>query len=123
MTRPRHILSVVPDLFFATRIAAVAEAVGATLTAVEPGAALAAAQADPPDLLVLDLHAPDPFALVRALRADATLQGIPVVGFYSHVDAAIRDAALAAGVNDVLPRSAFTRRLPELLHGGPLEAS
>jgi CheY-like chemotaxis protein len=123
MERPRRILSVVPDLFFATRIAAVAEAVGATLTAAEPGAALAAAQADPPDLLVLDLHAPgDPFALVRALRADAVLRGVPVVGFYSHVDGAIRDAALAAGVDDVLPRSAFTRRLPELLHGGPLEA-
>jgi hypothetical protein len=40
-----------------------------------------------------------------------------MVGFYSHVDTATRDAALAAGVETVLPRSAFVARLPELLRG------
>ena len=33
----------------------------------------------------------------------------------SHVDVQAFDAALAAGADRVLPRSAFTRRLPEIL--------
>jgi NADH:ubiquinone oxidoreductase subunit 6 (subunit J) len=39
------------------------------------------------------------------------------VGFYPHVDRALREAALAAGVDQVLPRSAFTVRLAALLAG------
>jgi hypothetical protein len=44
---------------------------------------------------------------------------VPVTGFFSHVDHATRDAALAAGVDEVLPRSAFVSRLPALLAGEP----
>ena len=55
--------------------------------------------------------------LVRALKAEPDLAAVRVVGFYSHVDAALREAALAAGVDAALPRSAFTTRLPGLLAG------
>jgi len=41
------------------------------------------------------------------------------VGFYSHVEAATRDAAHAAGIDLVLPRSAFAARLADLLRGTP----
>ena len=114
----RRILSVAPDLFFAARIAAVAEALGLELLDAAPAAAFEVAKRQAPDLIVVDLHATgDPLAQVRALRADPATRAIPVVGFYSHVDAATRDAALAAGVTHVMPRSQFTRRLPELLAG------
>jgi CheY-like chemotaxis protein len=120
MPDPRRILSVVPDLFFATRIAATGEALGVTVIAAAPAAALATAREEHPDLIVLDLHAPgDPMGFVRALRAEPGLGGIPVVGFYSHVEEAVREAAIAAGVDPVMPRSQFTRRLPELLAGHP----
>jgi hypothetical protein len=51
------------------------------------------------------------------LRADHATRSIHVIGFYSHVDRELREAALAAGLDQVLPRSAFTVRLPALLEG------
>lgn len=115
---PRRVVVVVPDLFFATRIAGSAAALGVTLDTPAPADAPAAIRREPPDLVILDLHGPgEPLALVRTLRADPATRRVPIIGFYAHVDRALRDAALAAGVDRVLPRSAFTVRLPALLAG------
>ena len=118
----RRVVAVVPDLFFATRISATAAQVGVRLDLPPSGAALEAAleaiRAAAPALVILDLHAPgDPLALARALRADPATRTLRVIGFYSHVDRALRAAALEAGLDEVLPRSAFTARLPALLRG------
>lgn len=114
----RRVLAVVPDLFFAAKIEAVARAAGADLAFAAPGAAVERCAAAPPDLLLLDLHAgPDVPALVRALKAHPATRSVPLLGFFSHVDVAVRDAALAAGIDRALPRSAFVARLPELLAG------
>jgi len=114
----RRVTIVVPDLFFATRIAAVAAHVGVRLDTIGTDAALDAVRSAPPDLLVVDLAAGDPvLALVRALKSDAATRAIPVVGFYPHVDQALRASAEAAGVDRVLPRSAFTARLDSILRG------
>lgn len=114
----RRVVAVVPDLFFATRIEATAAQLGVALEMPSPNAALAAIRRQLPDLVVLDLQAPgDPLALARALKADPATTGLAIVGFYSHVEQALREAALAAGVDHVLPRSAFTARLPTLLAG------
>jgi len=114
----RRVVVVVPDLFFATRIAATAARLGVALETPAPPEALVAIRERPPDLVILDLGAPDdPLAVARALKADPTTQNVPVVGFYPHVEGELREAALAAGVDHVLPRSAFTARLPALLAG------
>ncbi|MBI1799013.1 MAG: hypothetical protein HYR73_04945 [Candidatus Eisenbacteria bacterium] len=116
--KARRVVTVVPDLFFLTRIRAVAAQVGALLEDCVPGAALAGILAAPPDLVILDLHAEgEPLALVRALKTDPRTAGVPVVGFYSHVDGETRRASLEAGVDHVMPRSAFTTRLADLLTG------
>jgi hypothetical protein len=39
---------------------------------------------------------------------------MPVLGYYSHVDAETRQAAVAAGVDMVVPRSRMSRELAEL---------
>ena len=113
-----HALAVVPDLFFSVKLAAVARAAGVELAFVAPGALFERCAASPPALVLIDLHAPcDPPALVRALKADARTRGIPVIGFYSHVETDLRRDALAAGIDEALPRSAFVNRLPALLAG------
>jgi len=56
---------------------------------------------------------------VRTLKADSRTRAIPIVGFYSHVEGERRRAALAAGIDEALPRSAFVVRLPALLAGAP----
>ncbi len=115
---PRRVVAVVPDLFFAARIAGAAERAGVGLELVPPAGAFEAIRRRPPDLVILDLHAPgDPLALARALRADPATRGLRVLGFYAHVERALRDAAREAGVDPVLPRSAFTARLPALIAG------
>jgi hypothetical protein len=62
-------------------------------------------------LAVVDLSRPGVLdALPRLSGA-----GVRTVGFGSHVDVELLDAARAAGCDVVLPRSAFFRRLGELL--------
>lgn len=114
----RRVVAVVPDLMFRTRIETTAAQAGVTLVAVAPDRALAACEADPPDLIVIDLDGPgDPVALAGALRASGKAGGVPIVGFYPHVDQALRERALAAGIPQVLPRSAFVTRMADLLRG------
>lgn len=114
----RRVVAVVPDLFFATRIAGAAAQLGVTLETPGASEALACIGTSAPDLVILDLTAAgDPLALVRSLKAEAATRAIPLIGFYPHVDQALRAAALAAGVDQVMPRSAFTARLAALLAG------
>ena len=114
----RRVLAVVPDLFFAVKIGAVARATGAAFDTVTLASALEGVAEAPPALLIVDLHAPgDPPALVRALKADPRTRDVHVIGFYSHVETDLRRDALAAGIDEALPRSAFVQRLPALLAG------
>lgn len=116
----RRVLAVVPDLFFAAKIEAVARAAGVAIGFAAPAAAAAACAAHPPDLVLIDLHAgPGVPDLVRALKASPATRGVPLVGFHSHVDVATRESALAAGLDRALPRSAFVAKLPGLLAGEP----
>lgn len=117
---PRVLVMVVPDLFFATRIGEAARAGGVTLIPCPASQALEVCRAERPDLIIVDLQGrDDPLDMVRALKADPAVSTVPIVGFYSHVDQETRRAAGAAGVDLVLPRSAFTARLGELLTGLP----
>ena len=78
-----------------------------------------AAKADVPSLIILDLHDTrlDPFALAARLKSDEQLRAVPLVGFFSHVETELQRRAKDAGVEHVLPRSVFTKRLPEILSG------
>lgn len=118
--RPRRVVVVVPDLFFATRIATTARVLGVEISACAAGEALEACRRDPPDLVILDLQGNgDPAGLARALKGDPATGRVRIVGFYSHVDQTSRRTAESAGVDAVLPRSAFTARLATLLAGTP----
>lgn len=108
----------VDDLFFAARISATADALGVRVEAITSEGAEDQCRALEPDLVILDLHGPgEPLVLARALKANANTRAIPIVGFYSHVDQALRNAALEAGVDRVLPRSAFTAQLAGIIGG------
>jgi DNA-binding NarL/FixJ family response regulator len=110
------VLAVVPDLYFATRIAATAKAIGVELDLVTAQRVLARLAEPGVSLVVMDLHQPDPLALIGEMKRVAP--AVPVVGFYSHVESALQRDALAAGVDAALPRSQFVTRLPTLLERG-----
>ena len=49
------------------------------------------------------------------MQADPALAAIPTIGFVSHVQTDVIDAARQAGVGEVLARSAFTQQLGDIL--------
>ncbi len=70
-----------------------------------------------PQLLIVDL---DRCEDVEAFRID----GVHLVGFGPHVDSDSHERAVAAGYDEVLPRSVFFRRLNQMLeHPGSYSAS
>ena len=59
------------------------------------------------ELLIADLEVENAEALVGL--------GMPVLGYYSHVDVETKEAADAAGVDLVVPRSRMAREMKELV--------
>ena len=115
------ILALVDDLLFRSKIRAAANQLGVGVAFARSGsAALGDMRNNVPALVILDLNNPrtDPLGTIASMKADDTLANIPTVGFVSHVDAATIEAARQAGVGEVLARSAFTERLPEILLRG-----
>jgi PleD family two-component response regulator len=70
-----------------------------------------------PTLVIFDLNSgrTDPLGTVAAMKSDPALAGIPTVGFVSHVQTDLIDAARRAGVDEIMARSAFTAQLPQIL--------
>ncbi len=99
-----RVVSIATDLMLASRV-------DAGLTAADhhvvPAKSVAEAPLDEVELIVADLDVESPEALVAT--------GVPVLGYYSHVDAETKAAAEAAGVDKVVPRSRMARELPQLL--------
>ena len=116
----RRIAAVVDDLFFASKIRATAEQLGTSVDFPRTVEALIeSARKDLPSLIICDLHAQriDPIALARELKADEELRSIPLLGFFSHVQVELKRDAEQAGFDQVLPRSAFTLNLADILSG------
>ena len=116
----RRVIAVVDDMFFASKIRAVAEAVGVEISFPRGREALLEkAREAKPRLILVDLHNQkvDAVALARDLKSDERLREVPLVGFFSHVETELRRDALDAGFDQVLSRSAFSRDLPNLLTG------
>jgi len=116
----RKIIAVVDDMFFASKIRAVAEAVGVeisfprTLEVFEQKI-----REGKPDLVLVDLHNQriEAANVAEALKKDETTAHIPLLGFFSHVQTELQQEALAAGFTKVVPRSFFARELPNILKG------
>ena len=116
----RIVLAVVDDLFFASKIRGTAEQIGVTVTfARKADAILDLARRDRPALIIFDLNSDriEPAALARQLKADEQLRSIPLLGFFSHVQTELQHQAEEAGIDRVIPRSAFTKHLSEILSG------
>ena len=112
------IIAVVDDMFFKAKIRAVAEAVGTEISFPRSQEALLQkAREAKPRLIIVDLHNEkfEPAKLATELKTDADLRSIPLLGFFSHVQTELQRTALAAGFDQVIPRSVFARDLPKIL--------
>jgi CheY-like chemotaxis protein len=116
----RIVTAVVDDMFFVSKIRATGKALGLivkfprTLDAFRE-----TVNEEPPNLILVDLHNAkiDPIGLAEELKSDETFKSIPLLGFFSHVQADLQRKAAAAGYDEVLPRSLFARDLALILAG------
>jgi hypothetical protein len=98
-----QVVAIAPDLMFASRIESGLRAAGHE---VALSASISEAPLDDAELVIADLDVENPEALVGL--------GIPVLGYYSHVNVETRDRAQAAGIDLVVPRSRLARELAAL---------
>ena len=101
-----EIVALGADLLLGSKVEAMLKAAGHDVTL---SSSLPEAPLDDVKLIVADLDNENPEALVGL--------GIPVLGYYSHVDVETREAAEAAGVDLVVPRSRMSRELVTLAAG------
>lgn len=101
-----RVLSIAADLMLGSKVDAMLGAAGHEVTTAP---SIEESTWEGKDLIVADLDVENPEALVGL--------GVPVLGYYSHVDVETKEAAEAAGVDLVVPRSRMARELPDLVEG------
>ena len=78
-----------------------------------------------PSLIIFDLNnaSVKPLSLIPKLKSKLK-KGTSIIGFLSHVQGDLKQKAHEVGCDMVLPRSAFSQNLPQLLrrHGAPEDA-
>ena len=109
-------LGLIRDLFFRSKIDAVASALGATVAYASSldAATLRCAELKP-DLVFADLSDSTFPARETIEKIHAAAPNARVIGFASHIDLKPLNAAREAGFELTLSRSEFTARLPDLL--------
>lgn len=117
--QPEKISLVVDDMFFAAKINAAAGAAGRAVERIRSHEQLEHLAAAMPLVVILDLKATslDPMQAIAFLKSQAALRAVPLVAFVSHVQTETIRRAQAAGCDFVLPHSAFTQLLPDIVAG------
>jgi len=103
------------DLMDRSKVAGIADGVALVLIRTASALVDRAGELIADDRVLLDLGGRGALDAIETL----TGTGATVIGYGSHVDEKLLAAARERGCADVLARSVFFRRLPELLAGGP----
>ena len=112
------ILCAVDDLIFSIKISTAAKLLGASIFFERsPDMVLPRIREKQPALVIFDLNSAKlgPLDVIEAMKADPVLRGIHTLGYVSHVQTDVITAARAAGIDEVLARSAFSDQLGEIL--------
>ena len=107
-----------PDLLFGSKVEGALQIAGHTVNRfATPDRLRVAAQFH--YVVIFDLTAEeiDGPQLLESLRERGELEGVPTLGYYSHVDTETRSRALDAGFTLVVPRSRMARETVALVEG------
>jgi len=118
---PTRIFFFIEDLFFNAKITETARKLGVKVAFIKNDPDVLAGitdgeEADRPGLIVFDLNNANakPLTLIPKLKAKLK-KSTSIVGFLSHLQNELRLKAIEAGCDTVMPRSAFSQNLPNLL--------
>jgi len=105
-----RVAALIPDLLFGSRVQAALETAGHEVDLIT-GPVEAWDEVGGIDVLVVDLTSPDLDAveLLDSLATGGELRAVRTLGFFAHVQPEVRDRALAAGFDQVVPRSRMAR--------------
>ena len=118
----KKVLAVVNDLFFSVKITDAARRAGMAVELVtDPQEVLAKARTQP-SVIIFDLNfeGAQPLELISKIKGNAEFKGVSLIGYLSHVQGELKQAAQVAGCDMVMARSAFSQNLPLILkrHAG-----
>ena len=125
-----RIFAFVDDLFFAAKIQETARKLNVKVEFAKNDKDLAERMQqngeEKPSLIIFDLNNANakPLTLIPKLKSKLK-KGTSIIGFLSHVQGDLKQKAHEVGCDMVLPRSAFSQNLPQLLrrHGAPEDES
>jgi hypothetical protein len=123
-----RIFAFVDDLFFLAKIQETARKMNVKVEFVKTDKDLMDRMKlngeEKPSLIIFDLNNANakPLTLIPKLKTKLK-KGTSIIGFLSHVQGDLKQKAHEVGCDMVLPRSAFSQNLPQLLrrHGAPEE--
>jgi CheY-like chemotaxis protein len=123
-----RIFAFVDDLFFLAKIQETARKMNVKVEFVKTDKDLLDRMKlngeEKPSLIIFDLNNANakPLTLIPKLKTKLK-KGTSIIGFLSHVQGDLKQKAHEVGCDMVLPRSAFSQNLPQLLrrHGAPEE--
>jgi len=123
-----RIFAFVDDLFFQAKIQETARKLNVKVEFVKTdkdlGERMKQNGEEKPSLIIFDLNNANakPLTLIPKLKTKLK-KGTSIIGFLSHVQGDLKQKAHEVGCDMVLPRSAFSQNLPQLLrrHGAPEE--
>ena len=113
------VVAVIDDLFFQAKVGAALQQLGIAAQVVPDGRSLhdSLQSGGAPDLVIVDLtlRGADATDLIRDMRALPHGSSVPVLAYGSHVAVDVRKRALEAGASQVVAKSEFSKRLPQLV--------
>ena len=113
----KKLVAVLGDLMFTVKIQEAAKRVGMDSVFVKSQADALKQASECPAMIILDLnHEPAaPLETIETLKQSEETKGICLVGYVSHVQAELKQAAQDRGCDVVMARSAFSQNLPTIL--------
>jgi len=114
----KKIIAVLDDLLFSSKIREAAKDLSLSLEFVKSTNGLTERlKSEKPSLIILDLNSKshNPLQTVKDLKSSPDLKDIPILGYLSHVQTELKEEAVKARCDLVLPRSRFSRELREIL--------
>jgi CheY-like chemotaxis protein len=113
-----RVAALIPDLLFGSKVQSALQAAGHEVDLIASEVE-AWDEVGGIELLVVDLTSPDVdgVELFETLATGGELHGVRTLGFFAHVQPEVRDRALQAGFDLVVPRSRMAREGAQLADG------
>ena len=113
-----RVAALIPDLLFGSKVQSALQDAGHEVDLIT-GELEVWDEVGGIDLLVVDLTSPDVdgVEVFETLATGGELHGVRSLGFFAHVEPEVRERALQAGFDLVVPRSRMAREGPRLVDG------